>query len=95
MAEITALITDSEYRLCTVDGKKALFHRWELYSKVVGASALVGGSSAGQVSYTLGIVEYEDGTIDRVFAERIKFCDGKVIEEWNTSANTLTENGKQ
>lgn len=80
-----------ECRICTVAGKKALFHGWELFSNVVGASPLVGGHLAGQVSYTLGIVEYEDGTIDRVFAECIKFCDGRVIEEWNSQANTLME----
>ena len=67
-----------EYRPCFVDGKKALFHRWVDIEKVVDASPMVGGHPGGQIRVTLALVEYEDGRVQEVYPERIKFCPGKM-----------------
>ena len=42
---------------------KALFHCWSHRSEVVGESYLRGGHSAGRISSTFAIVEFEDGTV--------------------------------
>lgn len=38
---------------------------------------MIGGAPAGQIKYTLGIVEYTDGTVWEVTPSSIKFCDGE------------------
>lgn len=60
-------------RKCTVNGKKAYFHKWEDFSAVVEASPLIGGAPAGCISRTFGIIEYEDGTVEKVKPTSIKF----------------------
>lgn len=65
-----------DLRPCVVNGRRALFHRWEDYAEVVGESPLMGGHAAGQLSCCLGLVEYEDGTIAKVHPGSIKFVDG-------------------
>lgn len=67
--------TYSEYRLCLVNGKKALFHRWEDRAQTVPVSLLRGGHSAGQVWAVLGIVECEDGTVLEAYPCEITFID--------------------
>lgn len=57
---------------------KALFHCWDFRSELYGASPLIGGHSAGQVSRTFGIVEYEDGTIHEVEPTQIRFVDREI-----------------
>lgn len=79
-------ISNSEYRPCIVDGKKAVFHRWHEFCNVVEASPLIGGAPAGQIKYTLGTVEFEDGTIKEVAPHNIKFADFKVDEVWKEQA---------
>ncbi len=68
-------IRTTEYRPCIVKGKKALFHRWQTISQVVAPSYMVGGHPGGQLTETVGIVEYEDGTIGQPFPASIRFCD--------------------
>lgn len=77
----------SQYRPCLVkrdcdkwDKKrkgvvKALFHCWVHKSEVVPPSPMMGGHSGGVVSGVLGLVEYEDGTINQIYPSRIKFLD--------------------
>lgn len=72
----------SEYRPCYVEGKKALFHRWEEFSKIVAPSPMIGGHAGGQITETFAIVEYEDGTIQEVQPNRIKFVTG-IINEYD------------
>lgn len=36
---------------------------------------MIGGHPGGQIAYTMGIVEYMDGTVDRVYPEYIRFLD--------------------
>lgn len=64
-------------RPCTVDGVKALFHRWEDYAAVLEPSPMVGGHPGGQMRETFAIVEMEDGQIKEVKPSKVKFSDTK------------------
>lgn len=70
-------VVDSADRPCIVDGRKALFLKWDIYSEPVGASPLVGGPPAGVISKTLAIIEFEDGSVEIVAPWKIKFLDSK------------------
>jgi hypothetical protein len=85
----------SEYRTCIVGGKKALFHRWHEFCNLVDASIAVGGHPGGQIKYTLGTVEFEDGTIQDVAPHSIRFTDNFVNRIWEEEATTegCAENG--
>lgn len=61
-------------RLCKVKGELGIFHIWEQYSELLGASPLVGGPPAGNVSRVFGIVEFSDG-VRRIDPTNIAFCD--------------------
>lgn len=78
-------ITES-LRRCEVDGKAALFHRWCDISEIVPPSVMVGGHGGGVVQDTFGIVEYENGKIERVRPERITFTD-KMFEKLEGAEN--------
>lgn len=69
-----------DYRTCLVKGKKALFHKWNEFSNVVAPGIAVGSAPGGQIKYTLGLVEYEDGTVEEVLPHSIKFIDNKIKE---------------
>lgn len=53
---------------------------WENFSKPIAAELHIGGSPAGVLSYMLAIVEFEDGTVNRVLPKEIKFVDNKFKE---------------
>ena len=82
MLEGLVTFSNSEYRPCVVNNKKAVFHRWHEFCNVVEAGIAVGSHPAGQIKYTLGTVEYEDGTIEEVAPHKIQFCDDKVYQVW-------------
>lgn len=54
---------------------KGYFHKWFDRFWTVGASLMVGGYSAGQMSETVAIVEYEDGTVHEHKPSEIQFID--------------------
>lgn len=54
---------------------KGYFHRWSDRYWTIGESPMVGGHSAGQMSETVAIVEYEDGTVHEVYPGQIQFTD--------------------
>jgi hypothetical protein len=63
-------------RPCVVDKKqKGFFHCWEEKKQPVGAAATIGGPPAGQLAYTLGIVELDDGSVIECFPYKIRFLD--------------------
>ena len=66
-------------RLCTVNGKKALFHCWEQKSEIVPPSPMRDGHSGGIIRYTVAIIEYENGGVASVPANEITFMDTKKI----------------
>lgn len=72
-----------EMRPCWVkDGeseRKALFHCWEQRKDLISASISLGGHPAGTISRTLGIVEYEDGTVHEMYPNHIRFIDSEAI----------------
>ena len=61
------------YRSCLVNGEEAIFQCWEQWSNVIEPSLLKGGHPGGQISQVFGIVEFKDGTIERVQPYEIKF----------------------
>lgn len=67
-------------RPCIADGKRALFHGWDHIAQIIPPAMTVGGHRGGQVSETLALVERENGQIERVRAEKIRFTDGEFAE---------------
>lgn len=76
MAKI--IFTDIERRACIARGKKAFFHKWTTRKQVIMPSPMIGGHPGGQLEFTFGLVEYEDGTIEEIVPAAITFIDGKV-----------------
>ena len=63
----------SELRPCTVNGQKALFHKWEDCANVIEPSPMINGHQGGQIKETYAIVEMEDGRILEVKPIKVKF----------------------
>lgn len=66
-----------ERRPCYADGKKALFHKWGERNRIIIRNIYKRGLVEEPIRETVGIVEYEDGKIDLVKPEDIRFCDGE------------------
>lgn len=69
-----------DYRPCIVDNKKALFHQWSTVANV--RDAILTYQTPGQLSDTFGIVEFEDGSIERVLPGKIQFRDTTTRDEF-------------
>ena len=69
-------------RPCTVDGVKALFHRWEDYAAVLEPSPMVGGHPGGQIRETYAIVELENGQVKEVKPSKVVFSDTSERMYW-------------
>jgi hypothetical protein len=68
-----------------VDGKqRGFFHLWEQKSQPVAAGIAVGSAPAGQLSYVLGIVEMEDGSVIECFPYKIHFLDRASVKAERT-----------
>lgn len=67
-----------ELRPCKVNGKKALFHTWINKSQIVDPSPLMGGHNGGVLNYTVGIIEFENGTVEECLPNVIQFLDNKL-----------------
>lgn len=68
------------YRTCTYEDKKYIFHCFEQWSNVIGESPMIGGHSAGQISYVFALIEDEKGNIYRVEPTMITFTDDKYLD---------------
>jgi hypothetical protein len=67
-----------EYRPCYVNGRRALFHRWVNTANPVlpkGVSPDDERAKFFQHRSTTGLVEYADGTVERVWPQEIRFAD--------------------
>lgn len=74
----------AEYRPCYVNGRRALFHRWENTANPVlprGVNANDEKARFFQYRSTRALVEYEDGTMGRVWPLEIRFADGDRFKE--------------
>lgn len=88
-------------RLCMANGKKAIFHRWDQVSELVAPSPMRGGHSGGIIRYSVGIVEYEDGSVASVPEKCVVFLDtDKLMEKldrehsrWLAKNTTPEESG--
>lgn len=61
--------------------RKALFHKWDEIKQLIDASPMIGGHPGGQISYTMGIVEFMDRTMGEVYPGYIKFLDTEDFTE--------------
>lgn len=78
------IVRETEYRPCYVHGKKALFHRWANDARATLPRGVEPGENARYFQFrsTMGIVEYEDGAIGRVYPNEVKFSDGGHFREY-------------
>lgn len=70
--------SENEYRPCYVNGRRALFHRWVNTANPVlpkGVSPDDERAKFFQHRSTTGLVEYADGTMERVWPQDIRFAD--------------------
>ena len=75
MASFNDIEIRQELRPCYINSKKALFHRWIHTKNLLGQE------------FEVGIVEYENGQIEEVTPNNIKFCDDKLKEYLFTRRN--------
>lgn len=78
------IMQENEYRPCYVAGRKALFHRWANTARPVLPRGVEPDENARyfQQRNTHGIVEFEDGTVERVWPQDIQFADGGHFQEY-------------
>lgn len=74
------IIVKNDYRPCYVNDKKALFHKWEEYAKPLPPSMSIIGDKGGQLWHTVGLVAFEDGTIEEVRPCDIRFADNLISQ---------------
>lgn len=82
MASLTMSIIP-QLRPCLIKDEKCLFHTWETYMEPLAPSPLRGGHTGGQLTYMVGWVEKEDGTMMRVLPKEVKFVDSLHFETWS------------
>lgn len=72
------MVIEFNTREVLVNGKQGYFHTWEHFSEPLKDSKIVWGAPCRTISKIFGIVEFKDGTVERVEPTSIKFID---IEE--------------
>ena len=90
-------------RLCSVNNKKALFHRWEEKLRVINPSSPSNGYQGGSIRYTNGIVEYENGRVESVPSHKIVFLDAaklfakveREIRNWEAKQASTNEEAEE
>lgn len=70
-----------------ISWRKGLFHGWSHKQWI--HEAVICGDVSGQMSKTVAIVEYEDGSIHEHFPCEIKFTDGMVKKFCKKQAETV------
>lgn len=84
---MAGMTIDIPLRPCLANGKEALFHRWADFADV--KTAILQGSTPGQIWRVLAIVEYRNGTVDFVGPESLVFLDNKFEDfAWNDMVNS-------
>lgn len=86
MAQLSMNINFGEYRPCIVGGRRELFHRWCDKARPALPKAITGDGHIDdhfQLWDVHAIVEFEDGTVERVWPSNVKFIDRKFDQfEW-------------
>ena len=67
-------------RPCWVDGRRAIFHRWTDSARPVKPRGMEEDEAADryQLHSVHALVEYEDGTVERVWPNAVRFADSEV-----------------
>lgn len=70
--------TADQRRPCYVRGRRALFHRWinNAHPVLPRGVELNDNNRFFQFRRTEALVEYEDGSVERIFPSAVKFADG-------------------
>ena len=68
---------ETKFRPCTVKGKRGVFHGWFQYDGVRLNNS--GRMIDGNIKFLSGLVEFEDGSVQRVEPENIKFEDSSTV----------------
>ena len=63
-------------RRCTVDGMTACFHGFYQKAYTHEAALTIGGFPAGEEAYPVAVVEYENGQVETIPAEMVRFDTG-------------------
>lgn len=80
MSQINGKITMStcEGRPCWVKGRRAIFHRWSDSARPVKPASNDQDTDERMQKWSVhGIVEYEDGTVEREWPSAIQFADSR------------------
>jgi hypothetical protein len=67
----------------------ALWHCWAHEAEVIAPSLMRGGHAGGQLASVLALVEFQDGTVEKVRTERVKFLG--TSEKFNEYDWSITE----
>lgn len=90
MSQINSKITMTtvEGRPCWVNGRRAIFHRWSDSARPVNPYGKDDRSDERLQKWSVhGIVEYEDGTVEREWPSAIQFADSAekfAAFDWDT-----------
>lgn len=90
MASLNSTITiEPERRPCMVsrrsrsgeilERQRALFHQLVTVREIVPPSPVRGGHQGGQVQDVFAVVEFDDGTLNKVDPERVQFLDSAAV----------------
>ncbi len=89
-------------RPCWVDGRRAIFHRWTDSARPVKPKGMEEDEAADryQVHNVHALVEYEDGTVARVWPNTVRFADSAVafagydwttMEDWRDAKDNMPQ----
>ena len=86
-------------RPCWVNGERAVFHCWANTARPALPHGVDPAEHPGhfQLAHLHAVVEYEDGTVARVWPQDMKFADGGRFEDftWAPQEEDETDGGNQ
>ena len=93
MAQLTQFKITQELRPCWVSGRPALFHRWADTARPARPYGQETDETADyyQLHSVQAIVEYEDGTVARVWPSAIKFLPSEQFKDYDWLPWTMEE----
>lgn len=76
-----AIMITPHTRPCWVDGRRAIFHRWTDSARPVKPRGMEDDETAEhfQLHSIHALVEYEDGTVERVWPNTVHFADSREL----------------